>query len=173
MLIFSVGSGDEEGNISVNLIRDRPRLAACREGLWDCRSRQRLTARNNDVGGRHSAGRTRMGDAALRGNTAVVWQCLVSHPAIKTAVPNGERARHGPYGVPRPRRHCDSAGVPRWALLCATAARRLSPLRRGRRFDGHKERAVLRLVVVINQPAVERRRIRTQRRRRDGTGGWR
>ena len=49
LLIFSVGSGDEEGNISVNLIRDRPRLAACREGLWDCRSRQRLTARNDDV----------------------------------------------------------------------------------------------------------------------------
>jgi len=67
LLIFSVGGGDEERKISVNLIRaiELARQRAARVFGIVGRSIG-YTARNGDVVG-HSAGRTRLGDAAHRG----------------------------------------------------------------------------------------------------------
>jgi D-sedoheptulose 7-phosphate isomerase len=85
LLIFSVGGGDEERNISVNLIRAIEF------------ARQRV-ARVFGIVGRSSGYTARNGDVVVvippvepewvtplaEGMQAVVWHCLVSHPVLQT-----------------------------------------------------------------------------------------
>ena len=86
MLIFSVGGGDAEKNISVNLVRALDE--AKRRGL-----------RIFGVVGRQGGYTKRVGDAVVVVPTvnrahvtphteafhAVVWHCLVSHPKLQVA----------------------------------------------------------------------------------------
>ena len=96
VLVFSVGGGDADRNISVNLVR----------GLDEARRRG---CRIFGVVGREGGYTKRVGDAVVVIPTvnaervtphaeafqAVVWHCLVSHPKLQTAPAKWEGAAAG------------------------------------------------------------------------------
>ncbi len=100
VLVFSVGGGNREKNVSVNLVRS---LELARE------ARPRCSASWGATGGSPSRSPTRASSCPLvaservtphtEGLAAVLWHLLVSHPALQQARRSGkassERARRG------------------------------------------------------------------------------
>ena len=90
VLVFSVGGGNREKNVSVNLVRassSRKQVGAKvfgivgRDGGFTKQVGRRVR--------RDPHGRGRPGDAAHRGIRAVVWHLLVSHPGSRSAGRSG------------------------------------------------------------------------------------
>ena len=95
VLVFSVGGGNREKNVSVNLVRSLELAqAGRREGLRHRRARRRV----------HEAGRRRVRRRAHRrrasamtphteGFAAVVWHLLVSHPSLQRSATKWESVK--------------------------------------------------------------------------------
>jgi D-sedoheptulose 7-phosphate isomerase len=84
LLIFSVGGGDEERNISVNLIRAIDLARRCAARVFGIVGRcSGYTTRNGDVVVVISPVAPGWVTPLAEGMQAVVWHCLVSHPVLQ------------------------------------------------------------------------------------------
>ena len=86
LLIFSVGGGNLEKNVSPNLVSAiQARQESRRIGHRHCRARRRLHGEGSDRVRHRADGESRARHAAQRGVSGVIWHLFVSHPKLKVA----------------------------------------------------------------------------------------